>query len=48
MTKSGNINDTEKKEILLLMNLDDFCSQINLDKMELSLTYTYIKNIFII
>ena len=39
ITKIDNINDNEKREIISLMNLDDYYDEINLEKIAVPLTY---------
>ena len=39
ITKIDNINENEKREIISLMNLDDYCDEINLEKIAVPLTY---------
>lgn len=39
ITKIDNINENEKREIISLMNLDDYYDEINLEKIAVPLTY---------
>lgn len=39
ITKIDNIKDNEKREIISLMNLDDYYDEINLEKITVPLTY---------
>ena len=39
ITKIDNINENEKREIISLMNLDDYYDEINLEKITVPLTY---------
>lgn len=39
ITKIDNINDNEKREIVSLMNLEDYYDEINLKKIAVPLTY---------
>ncbi len=39
ITKIDNIKENEKREIVSLMNLDDFYNEINLEKIAVPLTY---------
>lgn len=39
ITKIDNIKDDEKREIISLMNLDDYYYEINLEKITVPLTY---------
>ena len=39
ITKIDNIKDNEKREIVSLMNLDDYYDEINLEKIAVPLTY---------
>ena len=39
ITKINNINENEKREIISLMNLDEYYDEINLEKIAVPLTY---------
>ena len=39
ITKLKDINENEKREIISLLNLDEFYDEINLEKIEVPLTY---------
>ena len=39
ITKIDNISENEKREIISLMNLDDYYDEINLEKIAVPLTY---------
>ena len=39
ITKINNVTENEKREIISLMKLDDYCNEISLEKITVPLTY---------